>query len=109
MSPRLTARTEPRPGASNPRHERYEEDLLSSTSPEESPPQGGDEARPRSDRSPWNWLLILPVVVPLITLFYNFDEPRLAGFPAFYWIQMLLIPLSVLCTVLVYRATRRRG
>jgi len=47
-------------------------------------------------------------VIPLITLFYNSDEPRLAGFPAFYWVQLLLIPLSVLCTVIVYRATRRR-
>jgi Protein of unknown function (DUF3311) len=71
---------------------------------EESPP----EAR-RTDRSPWNWLLVVPVVIPLLTLLYNQDEPRLAGFPAFYWIQLLMIPLSVLCTVVVYRATRRRG
>jgi hypothetical protein len=78
---------------------------LSSRTPEESPP----DASPRSDRSPWNWLLLLPIVVPLITLFYNDEEPRLGDFPAFYWIQLLFIPLSVLCTVIVYRATRRRG
>ncbi|MFD0852553.1 DUF3311 domain-containing protein, partial [Actinomadura adrarensis] len=69
---------------------------------------GSPGPAPRSDRSPWNWLLVLPVVIPLITLLYNRDEPRLAGFPAFYWVQLLLIPLSVLCTVIVYRATRRR-
>ena len=63
----------------------------------------------RSDHSPWNWLLIVPVVVPLLTFLYNSDEPRLAGFPAFYWMQFLFIPLGVACTVIVYRATRRRG
>jgi len=77
---------------------------LAASSHEETPA----ETR-RSDRSHWNWLLIVPVVVPLLTLIYNRDEPRLAGFPAFYWIQLLMIPLSVLCTVLVYRGTRRRG
>jgi hypothetical protein len=77
---------------------------LAASSPEESPPR-----TPRSDRSHWNWLLVVPVVIPLLTLIYNKDEPRLAGFPAFYWIQLVFIPVSVLCTVLVYRATRRRG
>ncbi|QFG26590.1 DUF3311 domain-containing protein [Actinomadura sp. WMMB 499] len=63
----------------------------------------------RSDRSPWNWLLIVPVVVPLLTFFYNSDSPRLWGIPAFYWTQMLFIPLGVACTVVVYRMTRKRG
>ncbi|MFC6887240.1 MULTISPECIES: DUF3311 domain-containing protein [Actinomadura] len=71
---------------------------------QESPP--GER---RSDRSPWNWLLVVPVVVPLLTLLFNKDEPRLAGFPAFYWMQFAFIPLGVLCTVLVYRMTRKRG
>ncbi|MEV5831882.1 DUF3311 domain-containing protein [Spirillospora sp. NPDC052242] len=64
---------------------------------------------PRSDRSPWNWLLIVPIVVPLLTFFYNSDSPRLAGIPAFYWMQLLFIPLGVTCTVIVYRMTRKRG
>ncbi|WP_378290483.1 DUF3311 domain-containing protein [Actinomadura rugatobispora] len=63
----------------------------------------------RSDRSPWNWLLIVPVLIPLLTFLFNRDEPRIAGFPAFYWIQFLFIPLGVTCTVIVYRATRKRG
>jgi len=25
------------------------------------------EKAPRSDRSPWNWLLIIPIVVPVLT------------------------------------------
>jgi hypothetical protein len=63
----------------------------------------------RTDRSPWNWLLVIPVAVPLLTLLYNSDKPRLAGFPAFYWIQLAFIPLGVACTVVVYQMTKKRG
>ena len=63
---------------------------------------------PRTDRSPWNWLLVIPIVVPLLTPLYNFDSPRLAGFPAFYWLQLSLILLGVAITSVVYRMTRRR-
>jgi uncharacterized protein DUF3311 len=63
---------------------------------------------PRSDRSPWNWLLPIPIVVPLLTPLFNHDAPRLAGFPAFYWLQFLFILLGVATTSLVYRMTRKR-
>jgi hypothetical protein len=62
---------------------------------------------PRSDRSPWNWLLLIPIVVPLLTFLYNHDEPRLAGFPVFYWLQLAFILLGVGTTTLVYQMTRR--
>jgi hypothetical protein len=68
--------------------------------PETSPP-------PRTDRSPWNWLLIIPIVVPLLTPLYNFDSPRLWGFPAFYWIQLLFILLGVTTTSIVYQMTKK--
>jgi cytochrome bd-type quinol oxidase subunit 2 len=61
----------------------------------------------RSDRSPWNWLLIVPVVVPLLTFWFNRDRPRLAGFPFFYWMQFGFIILGVGCTTIVYLMTRR--
>ena len=61
----------------------------------------------RSDRSPWNWLLILPVVVPLLTFLFNHDEPRLAGFPLFYWLQLAFIVLGVAATTIVYQMTKR--
>jgi hypothetical protein len=80
--------------------------------PSQSPsPQPPSPARPaaRSDRSPWNWLLVPPAVVPLIVPLFDHASPRIAGFPAFYWIQFAFAPLSVLCTVAVYRATRKRG
>jgi uncharacterized membrane protein len=78
-----------------------------------SPPEGGrrpDEVAPRrSDRSPWNWLLLIPIVVPLIVPFYNRVEPTLLGWPFFYWMQLVFVALGVVTTVVVYRATRRSG
>jgi hypothetical protein len=63
-------------------------------------------AAARSDRSPWNWLLILPIVLPVLTPIYNFDSPRLWGFPAFYWLQFSFIIVGVVTTSIVYRMTR---
>ena len=62
---------------------------------------------PRSDRSPWNWLLVVPVVVPLLTFLYNSIGPRLGGFPLFYWLQLAFIALGVACTTIVYQMTKR--
>jgi hypothetical protein len=63
----------------------------------------------RSDRSAWNWLLVVPIVVPLLTFLFNSDSPRVGGWPAFYWIQLAFIPLGVLTTVVVYQMTKKRG
>jgi hypothetical protein len=63
----------------------------------------------RSDRSPWNWLLIIPAAVPLLTPLFNIDSPRLWGFPAFYWLQFSFIVLGVVTTSVVYRLTRSGG
>ncbi|GAA2464821.1 DUF3311 domain-containing protein [Winogradskya humida] len=64
---------------------------------------------PRSDRSPWNWLLIIPIAVPLLTPLYNMDSPRLWGFPAFYWLQFAFILIGVTTTSIVYQMTHRRA
>ncbi len=66
------------------------------------------DARVRTDRSPWNWLLLVPVVVPLCTFLYLGSEPRLFGFPRFYWMQLAFIALGVGATLVVYRMTRGR-
>jgi hypothetical protein len=65
-------------------------------------------ASPRTDRSPWNWLLIVPIVVPLLTPLFNYDSPRLLGFPMFYWLQFAFIALGVTTTSVVYQMTKRR-
>ena len=57
----------------------------------------------------WYWLLLVPLVGTLIPTIYNTNDPELIGIPFFYWYQMAWIPLSVLCTLAVYRATRRRS
>jgi hypothetical protein len=64
---------------------------------------------PPTDRSPWNWLLVVPIVVPLLTFVYNRHDPTLFGFPFFYWAQFAFIVLGVSTTVLVYQLTKRRG
>jgi hypothetical protein len=62
----------------------------------------------RTDRSPWNWLLVVPVAIPLMTFLYNGSEPRLFGFPRFYWMQLSFLLLGVIATLIVYRKTRQR-
>ena len=71
----------------------------------DGPPDG--LAPHRSDRSPWNWLLLVPIVVPLLVPLYNATDPTIAGWPRFYWLQLLFVALGVLTTAIVYRMTRR--
>ena len=61
-----------------------------------------------SDKNRWNWLLLVPIVVPLLTFLYNDSEPRLFGFPRYYWLQIAFVGLGVLCTTVVYRMTRHK-
>jgi hypothetical protein len=69
----------------------------------------GPTVEPRTDRSPWNWLLFIPIVVPLLVLLFNAKAPTLFGFPRFYWLQLAFIALGVGTTALVYQATKKRG
>lgn len=56
--------------------------------------------------NPWNLVLLIPFIV-LLTPIYNRESPELFGMPFFYWFQFLVIPLGVLCTITVYRMTRK--
>jgi uncharacterized membrane protein HdeD (DUF308 family) len=77
------------------------------TPPAGAGPGTAEVAPRRSDRSPWNWLLIVPIVVPLLVPLYNNVDPKLGSWPLFYWLQLLFVALGVLTTALVYRMTRR--
>jgi hypothetical protein len=47
-------------------------------------------------------------VVPLLVPLYNANDPRLFGFPRFYWLQLAFIALGVATTTVVYQMTKRR-
>ena len=64
-------------------------------------------AERRSDHSSWNWLLLIPIVVPLLVPLYNALDPTFFGWPRFYWLQLAFVALGVATTALVYRMTRR--
>jgi hypothetical protein len=72
-------------------------------------PAAAVPAAKRSDHSPWNWLLLVPIVLPLVTSIYNRESPELWGFPAFYWLQLLFILVGVVTTTFVYQMTRKRS
>jgi Protein of unknown function (DUF3311) len=53
-------------------------------------------------------LLFAPCLVALATPFYNSIFPELAGVPFFYWLQLLLIPVSALFILLADRLGNSR-
>jgi hypothetical protein len=53
-------------------------------------------------------ILLVPFAGTFFPWVYNTRDPELAGIPFFYWYQMLWVPLSMVVTVAVYRALRRR-
>lgn len=57
----------------------------------------------------WNLLLLIPIVLPLCPFLFNVKEPAVFGFPFFYWFQLLLLPVLVVVTVVVYQLTKRRS
>ncbi len=75
---------------------------------DQPPPPAPLRGRPpkRSDRSPWNWLLLVPLLVTLYPPLYNRRTPSFIGIPFFYWYQLAIISVGVTCTLVVYRRTR---
>jgi hypothetical protein len=62
-----------------------------------------------TDRNRWNWLLLIPIVLPLLTFVYNRETPRLFGFPFFFWFQLFFTLLAAGTTTVVYLLTRPRS
>ena len=68
----------------------------------------GGSGPPGARETRWAWLLLVPLAGTLFPPLYNTKDPELFGLPFFYWYQMVWIPISVVVTLAVYRATRRR-
>ncbi len=63
----------------------------------------------RSERKSRSWLrllLLIPFIVLLWPLFYNFDQPELIGIPFFYWFQLLMVIITAILTAVVYLLER---
>ena len=77
---------------------------------ERSAPRKPPGARTRrADASPWHWLLLVPIVVPLMPGLYNRIEPTLLGLPFFYWSQLSFAFLASAVITFVHRRTRETG
>jgi hypothetical protein len=56
----------------------------------------------------WYLLLLIPFIGLLWVPIYAKLDPKLFGFPFFYWYQLAWVPISVAITYLVYTRTRTR-
>ena len=46
---------------------------------------------------PVNLLLLIPLI-SILPFLFNQAEPTLIGMPFFYWFQIAMIPIGILCT-----------
>lgn len=61
----------------------------------------------RSAGRPWLWLILLIPYVALLWLpFYDHKMPAIAGFPFFYWYQLVWVPITSLLIYLAYRGLK---
>jgi hypothetical protein len=63
----------------------------------------GEDQRERREDILKYFLLLIPCVLALAVPLYNFDAPRLLGFPFFYWFLLLLVPVSA---IFIYAADK---
>jgi hypothetical protein len=63
-------------------------------------PRGGER------RTGLYWLFLIPAAGTLLPWIFKSGTPELIGIPFFYWYLMAWIPVTVLMTALVYRATK---
>ena len=70
-------------------------------------PTGGRTRR--EDASHWHWLLLVPIVLPLMPGLYNRIEPTVLGIPFFYWCQLSFAFLASAVITFVHRKVRVTG
>ena len=62
--------------------------------------------KPRRNPAVAAILLLVPYAALLWLPFYNSHQPSFAGFPFFYWYQLLWIPITSILLYFVYRGVR---
>lgn len=72
------------------------------------PPVDEAARRTKARRGRWQWLLCVPLVLPLLTPVYNRIEPRLFGVPFFYWYQLALVGVDIVVITVVYQTGKGR-
>ena|SRR5690349_4494965 len=58
------------------------------------------------DRRAVHWLLVIPIVMPLLVPLYNRVDPKLAGIPFFYWYQMATALVAIVVMTFLYQVTK---
>ena len=54
-------------------------------------------------------LLLIPCLLSIAVPLFDRDEPRLLGFPFFYWYLFVLVPASALFVYAAFRIDRSGG
>jgi hypothetical protein len=70
--------------------------------------RGSETPKKRERGRGWYVLFLLPFLGTFFPWIYNTESPELFGIPFFYWYQMAWVPITVMLTVIVYRATTRK-
>jgi len=52
-------------------------------------------------------LLLVPIVALMWVSSYSHDEPRLGGWPFFFWYQMLWVFIASACTYAAFKLVQR--
>jgi Protein of unknown function (DUF3311) len=71
-------------------------------------PLSTSKRTPATRRHGWHWLLVAPVVMPLLIPLYNRMTPALWGIPFFYWYQMACAVFSMITITFVFQITKGR-
>lgn len=54
----------------------------------------------------WRLLLLVPIIATLWVPWYNHLDPTFIGIPFLYWYLLMWVPLSAVCSAVVYFKTR---
>lgn len=71
-----------------------------------APPNARRRKARRADASKWNWLLWIPILLPLSPAIYNRADPTLFGVPFFYWAQLAFAFVATGVMVFVHRKVK---